>query len=356
MRIIDRAYSKEEFRSYLLDHSEEIFEEDRRRRWLKIYCILVSDESWQSTLFSNNELIKMGEIFKATGNKDSEDDDEEKYYIMEYCPGLLLMYTTATNQEYRETLGKKIERSVGSTRMWMKPKLFETIWKGILNETGGFIYRFTSRRGPLDTNPCKIRPEYKRRFNYTGDDGTQTLAELEELYGTAPESIYMEIDENLKIHLTNDGLYSAQEISAEAMNLFFKYLDEIKDSILEMRTVSKSMKYEVVSEFDIQTVSIESGVIKLRDCVIEQVMAEKMMTALDAFSFIDLHLEGGSVSLTATVVDELKGSIFNINASESQILIVPKIRTTFESFIEFYRGIVESVDEYAEFSLLSYAS
>jgi hypothetical protein len=355
MQITEKAYSKEEFKNYLIDHSDEIFEEDKRRRWLKIYCILVSDESWQRTLFSDNELIKMGEIFKAIGKKNEDNDDEEQYYIMEYCSGLLLMYTTATKQEYRETLGKRIEQSLGATRMWMRPKLFETFWKGILDETGGFVYRFTSRRGPLDTNPCKIRPEYKRRFNYTGDDGTQTLAELEELYGATPESIYMEIDENLKIHITNDGLYSAQEISADAMNLFFKYLDEIKDSILEMRKVSKSMKFEVVSEFDLKTVSIESGIIKLRDCIVDPVMAEKMMKALEKFSFIDLHLEAGSVSLTATVVDEIKGSIFNINASESQILIVPKIRTTFESFIGFYRGIVESVDEYAEFSLLSYA-
>jgi hypothetical protein len=356
MQITEKAYSKEEFKNYLLDHSDEIFKEDTRRRWLKIYCILVSDDSWQWTLFSNNELTKMGEIFKVIGKKDSDDDDEEPYYIMEYCPGLLLMYTTATNQEYRETLGKRIEGSLGATRMWIKPKLFETFWKGILDETEGFIYRFTSRRGPLDTNPCKIRPEYKRRFNYTGDDGTQTLAELEELYGATPESIYIEIDENLKIHITNDGLYSAQEISADAMNLFFKYLDEIKDSILEMRNVSKSMKFEVVSEFDIRTVSIESGIIRLKECIVDSLMAEKMIEALEEFSFIDLHFEGGSISLTATVVDEIKGSIFNINASESQILIVPKIRTTFESFIGFYRGIVESVDEYAEFSLLSYAS
>lgn len=356
MQITEKAYTIEEFKNYLIDNSDEIFEGDTRRRWLKIYCILVSDESWQSTLFSNHELIKMGEIFKAIWKAEGEDDDEEPYYIMEYCPGLLLLYTTATIQDYGKTLGRRIERSLGATKMWMKPKLFEIFWKGILEETGGFIYRFTSRRGPLDTNPCKIRPDYRRRFNYTGDDGTQTLAELEELYGAAPESIYMEINKNLKIHITNDGLYSAQEISADAMNLFFKHLDEIKDSILEMRTVSKSMKFEVVSEFDIRTVSIESGVIKLRDSVVDYVMAEKMMDALEEFSFIDLNLEAGSVSLTATVVDEMKGSIFNINASESQILIVPKIRTTFESFIGFYRGIVESVDEYAEFSLLSYGS
>jgi len=357
MQIIGKEYSIEEFKNYLIDHSDEIFEEDKRRRWLKIYCILVSDESWQENLFSNQELIKMGDIFKATWKKEGDDEDEESYYIMEYCPGLLLLYTTATIQEYGNTLGKKIQRSLGTTKMWMKPKIFDIFWRGILDETGGFIYRFTSRRGPLDTNPCKIRPDYKRRFSYTGDDGTHTLAELEELYGVTPESIYMEIDKNLKIHLTNDGLYSAREISADAMNLFFKYLDEVKDSILEMRTVSKSMKFEVVSKFDIKTVSIESGIIRLSDSIVDSVMAEKMMEALEAdFSFIDLNLVGGSVSLTATVVDEIKGSVFNINASESQILIVPKTRTTFESFIGFYRGIVESVDEYAEFSLLSYAS
>jgi hypothetical protein len=356
LKIEERVYSREEFENYLVDHSEEIFEEDQRRRWLKIYCLLVSSDNWQNTLFKSDEITKMGDVFKATIENDIFNGEEGKYYILEHYPGLLLMYTTATDQEYKEDLGRRIARNKGITRMWMRPQLFKTMWKGILEETDGFVYRFTSRRGLFDNTPCKLRPSYKRRFSYTGDDGTQTIAEVEELYGAMPESIYMEIDENLKVHLTNDGLYSAQEISANALNLFYKYLDKIKDDVLEMRRVSTSLRFDVISEANLKTVSIEPGVITIKEREVDSFMAEKLMESLEDFSFIDIHVETGSLSLTATVIDELKDSIFNINASESQILIVPKTRTTFESFIDFYRGVVESIDESAEFSLLSYST
>lgn len=355
MKIEERDYSREEFIDYLINHSEEIFEDDKRKRWLKIYCLLISDNKWQDSLFKSDEIIKMGDIFKVIIKSEVDNSEEWQYYILEYYPGLLLMYTTATDQEYRDSLGRRILKNKGITRMWMRPQLFKTMWKGILMETGGFVYRFTSRRGLFDNTPCKLRPSYKRRFSYTGDDGTETIAEIEELYGAMPESIYMEIDENLKIHITNDGLYSAQEISANALNLFYKYLDEIIDSILDMRYVSTSLRFDVISEANLKTVSIEAGIIRLKEREVDAIVAEKLMESLEDFSFIDIHMETGSLSLTATVIDELKESIFNINASESQILIVPKIRTTFESFINFYRGVVESVDETAEFSLLSYS-
>jgi len=356
MRIEERDYTRDEFKNYLIDHSDEIFEEDQRKKWLKIYCLLVSDDNWQTTLFKNDELTKLGEIFKVDPKTELPNEQNELYYIEEYCPGLLLMYTTANNEVYQQDLGNRIRKSIGVTQMWIKTDLFRIFWKGILEDTNGFVYFFSSTRGAVDDTPCKIRPNYKRRFNYSGDDATQTIEELEEIYGVTPDLVYLKVDEDLKIHITHEGLYAAQNASANALNLFFKHLDKIKENILELRDTSKQLRFEVVTEeTNLKLASIDAGRITLEEREVDAMIAQKMKDGFENFSFIDVNLETGSISFTATAIDEVKGSVLDITATEKQILIVPKYRCTFESIIDFYRGVVESIDEHAKLSLLDYS-
>ena len=364
MRVPDREYSLKEFHRYLVDQSDEVFADDKRKRWLKIYCLLVSDQGWQDRLFAANEITRLGEVLKIEpsttpiGSDDSDSDLEnsnpepERYYIAEYCPGLLLMYTTANNDEYQKDLGRRIDRCRGVTQMWMKPDLFETLWKGILERSGGYAYFFTASRSSFDAVRCKIRPECKRRLNYTGRDAIQTMQEMQESYGVLPEIVYLQADQDLKLHIRNDGLFAAREISANALNLFFTHLDEIKEDILRMWKTSNQFNFELVREAaGLQLASVNAGRIKLNAKELDSVAFSRMKDNLEGFSIIDAHLETGSFSLTATVIDERKNSVFDISATESQILIVPKFRTTQESFIRFYKEIVETIDESAELSL-----
>ena len=99
--------------------------------------------------------------------------------------------------------------------------------------------------------------------------------------------------------------------------------------------------------------SIDAGLISLKDREIDATIVERLRESISNFSLIDAHMETGSIGFTATVVDVNKGSVFNITASESRIVVVPKFNYTFESFFSFYREVVESIDEHADFSLLS---
>ncbi len=359
MKIPENEYLVNDFIDYLKEHSDKIFEDDQRKNWLKIYCVLVADSSWQNTLFKPDEISQLGEIFKATPKFESTDDSdehssEELYFIVEYCQGLLLFFTTASNEEYRNSLAKRIKKCRGTTPMWIKPDLFKLFWRETIEENKeGFVYRFTSWRKLFDDTPCRIRPDFERRFNYTGDDGTQTMEELEEIYGAKPTSVYIKVNEKLKVHLTNEGLFSAREASATSLSLFFNYLNEIKDPILKTRHVSKSLKFNIASgESNLKSASVDVGVIKFHTREIDAYTAESLTKELTDFSFIDKNIEIGSLSFTATVIDEIKGSVFDISASESEILIVPKYRMTFESLLGFYRGVAESIDEQAELSII----
>lgn len=372
MQIPRQEYTTETFIQYLKENSEKVFEDDTRKKWLKIYCLLISDDTWHKTLFTQNEIEEMGGVFKITPSPKSESDEdvspddsnddradtddyshgtEEIYYAIEYSPGLLLLFTTANDGKYRASLGDRVEKCRGIAPMWIRPNLFKLFWKKNIEENGGFVYRFMSRRRLLDDTPSRLRGEVKRRFNYTGDDGTQTIEELEEMYGVTPESVYIQVSENLKVHLTNDGFFSAQEASSTAITTFLEYLDEIKEPILKTEKISKSLKFDVVSEevSDLKFASITAGIIKLPNKDIDEYAVNKLRAELEKnFSFIDLHVETGSLSFAATVIDENKSSVFDISGCESEIVIVPKYMVTFESLLKFYRGVTESLDKEAE--------
>ncbi len=358
MRIPEKNYTLEDFINYLLDHSKQVFGDEERKRWLKIYCFLVSGDGWKRSLFKRNELKKLGEIYKATPRYEASKnaEEEELYYIGTYAPGLLLFFTTAVKEGYRKTLGDKIGRTRGITNMWAKPNLYKRSWKEVLDTTEGYVYWFSSRRNPSDDTPCQLRPNYQRRFNYTGDDGAQVIEEIISLYGVTPDSVKIKVSEDLKVHITNEGLFSAKEASPFALNLFIKYINGIKDEILQAREVASSLKFErIEGEGDMEGfnfASIEAGIIELKEEAMDAYMAETIEKELKGFSFIDRYLHEGSLRYTATVIDDVKNSVFDISADESSIILVPKYRTTFESFLEFYRGITEFVDEQASFRLL----
>ena len=347
----EEKYSKDEFIRYLITHSSEVFDDDRRRKWLKIYSILVSDDGWRNELFKEGEAQAQGDVYKICPRTETT-PWEEDYFLVEYCPGLVLLFTTAADFQYRKDLEKRIKKTVGASRMWLRPDLFRTYWKGFLREEEGYVYRFTSMKHAQDDINCQIRPFYKRRLNYTGNDATQTLEEMRELYGVIPKSLYLQVTHDLKIHITNDGLFSAQEPSETALNLFFQQLDRVKDEVIDMVSTSKAMKFEIIGDSLTKNASIVAGIITLKR-ELDAGIADGFRKDMQDFSFIDVHLETGSLSMTATVVDDLKGSIFNISATESQILLVPKFRPTFESFLNFYRSVVETFDENARLSLVS---
>ena len=117
-----------------------------KRRWLKVYCLLVS-EGWKKNLFYDSEIEQYGEIYKATP-ANSNEKDREVYFLEEYADGLLLLHTAASNERYQRDLGERIRRRRVVARMWMRPDLFRSFYGGILQEGQGYVYLFSGRRSP----------------------------------------------------------------------------------------------------------------------------------------------------------------------------------------------------------------
>ena len=354
-------YSKADFIEYVLEHGEEVAPPDPRHRWLKVYSVLAGHVPWRSALFTNAQTSEFGDITEVRFGRDSTPglERDENYYVMEHSPGLLLLFTTAVKERYEQTIRERLRQVRGITELWSSPSVFDRQWRFILRQSGGFVYRFMSRRSSIDEATAAIRPDYRRRFNYTGNDATHVIDELRESYGVLPRSLYIRVGPDLNVHLTNEGLFSAKIMSRQAFELFFGMLDLIQEEILGLKKTSQDLAFRVESLSEPvadspKVVAVQAGVIRLseRDFDVDAVgTLRDELARRGQFSLIDEQLQRGSIGFTATVIDERKGTVFNISASDNQIVLIPKHNITFESFISFYRTVAEVADPRATFRL-----
>lgn len=363
MNIEEREFTRTEFREYLKENPVELFASYGKRRWLKIYSLLVTDD-WKDRLFSPREITQLGEIYRVSPLVE-DGGGSEQYFLEEYAPGLLLMYTYANDDSYQKELGRRIDRRKGAARMWIKPMLFEAFWKGIMGDTNGYVYLFSGKRKGERDGPCRIRPGYSRRIEYRGNDATFTLDEMREFYGVSPNRIYLRASHDLKLHITDDGLFAAQRASPQIIDLFLKHLDRIKDEILTMQATSKKFEYRIDEHQRLKVAYINAGCITLNaqktfdeNALINIQKENKRFSIIDSYVGRNEATDGKDIkkpsSITATIIDELKGSVFDITTSSHRIVIVPKYNTTFESFISFYQGVVELVDDNAMLAELAH--
>jgi hypothetical protein len=143
-----------------------------------------------------------------------------------------------------------------------------------------------------------------------------------------------------------------------------------------VREVSSSLRRDTkaiqLGKHEIQTPLVVPGVIKLQAKLDRSIVEHffKQENLIDEsrdefgiehveeaygteFSFIDTSIREGSFSFSATVVDDIKGTVFGLSGSTDRMILVPMHRTTFESFIRFYKLVIESLDEEAKFDVLS---
>ena len=349
MRIPEAEYSFESFLEYIKENHDSVYEDEERKKWLKVHTVLHALDDWKSRLFAPSEIRHFGEITEIVIARDKE--QQESYYAAEYAEGLLIFFSSAVLESYEATLGDRIRKNRGVTRAWISPGLFQTVWQSILSGHDGYVHRFTSRRGSLDDTPSRIRPNYKRRFSYTGNDGTQVVKELQNEYGVAPESMYLRINPELTIQVTTSGYFAAREITPEALTIILESVEMVKDELLETKETSESLRFEVASMLDEETsprvAAVTAGRIGLRGRPLSAGTVEEFMRNAEDFSFIDFHLKEGSLGFSAAVVDEVKGSVFDVSMTEKEITMIPKYNTTFESFIDFLRTVREQLDEQA---------
>jgi hypothetical protein len=358
----------ESFLEYIVDNLEEVFGKPLERKWLKVHLVYTVRE-W-SEIFKGLKSECYGEIthIPFPTIRELPNDDRIDFYIYQWVPGLILVFTSSKEKDYEKTLKQFIMSKRGITESWIKPSLFQEMKNFLLKKYDAEIYRFISRRyGHWVSYSAKIRPEYDRRLSYSGRDADEYLKEMEQLYGIIPSSIDMRV-ESSQIQINRNGLFVIRHINRKTIGILQEIIEKIVAEQVRIRDTSEKFNIGkariLVGNQQVNIPRIVAGKITLPNTILSELMVNRMFRQPDTyelgttedeeeeigrgFSFIDTYVEEGPLIFTATVVDELKGSIFGISGCDNKITLIPKHRITFESFIRFYIFVTENYDDGAK--------
>lgn len=344
--IPDGKYTLRTFQQAIIDKQSSLFKKGEKRKWVKVHCIRTKEEVWRDTL---RKYLKrdMGDIWHIALPMHNQAVD---FYVGCYTPKLLLFYTVTRSEEYESAISKLINTTSGFGRMWIGPRKFESL---ILNFVEMFqisIKRFYASSYSKDSLQAQRRPNIPRNIYWNAIDSLDTLFELRELYGVRPTRVMMHFKAG-NIQIANEGLFVLTRLKQEMFDAMEEALNFIRADEEHMTTVSQSMHLEVVplrlEKGELMIPEITSGKIVLSNATLNKLVVKNFMDKSKSFEFIDEFDEEGSFSWVATAIDKEKRSAFEINSNDKEITLVPRYGTTFEGLLEFYREILERVDDSA---------
>ena len=359
--MISRSFSFESFLEQLSTNINNVFQESGQPNWLKIDLVTAKD-NWQQ-LFQDYKMEPQGEVYYL---QMSANNHPVEYYIYEIRDGLLMFFSLSKREEYNATLKPFIKQAHGMTNMWFPLKSFKSTIDFIISRYAADIYSFRAHRPLRSKYPSKIRENVSRSIRYSGGDADQSLSEFGEIYGVLPTTVDFKI-QSAKIRITNNGFILIRNVSLNILRIVEEIIDQAIIEPSRLRNISKQVLYTSESKWHEFTISkLMSGkiifnanldtlpIIQLfRNPDDDSVDETDEDTELPRFSFIATNISERPLSYSATVVDEDKGTVFGISGNSNHLILVPKHRTAFESFINFYRLINETIDESSNLHLFN---
>jgi hypothetical protein len=368
LRIPASQYSLRSFLDYLSENAGEIFETESEGKWLKSYLLYVNDD-WQS-LFLQHSLQKMGDVWHFTI---ADEERSADYYVYEWKPGLILCFTGSTKEDYEKTLRRFVTEKRGISEAWISPPLFENLKNHVLTKYSATMYSFISRRSRFSEAIAKIgRQEYNRRMSYSGEDASDVLKETQLMYGTISTRMDFRIGSD-KIQLNRNGMVLIRDVNESTISILLDIIGSVSEELSTIRITSGRFKtstrtiglteHQIIvptlvagkitvpnAKFDVKTVKMLFGEAKNE---VDLGKSDEETDEFSDFSFIDTYVSDDAVSFSATVVDDRKGTVFGLSAYNGELALIPKYRTTFESFVRFYETIAEDVDGDAHLTMFS---
>lgn len=347
-------YTRETFQKKLVDSKAEIFNPHKKRKWIKIHGVRTRASEWQDILrqFKKEEFGKVWRLgLPQYGG--SDDRRPVDFYVCEYSPELLLFYTASANWEYELSLQRFIEETVGLGQMWIGPELFENLILHFMDAYNPTIERFWARRTKRDSTPNKVGRDFSRRVDWGAEDSFETIFELKERYGVRPTAIQMRLADGI-FQMNDDGMFVVTRLNSKMFGAFEEAMNflKVEESLITRSSQTVDLKVEKHSmpKGELLVPNLTTGTITLNQVRLGNSTVSQIMDG-GKFDFMDSSTEEGSFSWIATAIDKKKKSVFGVSSDERIIHLIPRYSATFESFLDFYRQIVEEVDPSARFQV-----
>lgn len=368
MKIPFDYYSLESFLEYIVENPDKVFSPGQNKR-VKGHLLYV-DKNWLK-IFAQLEPVKFGEIVHIVYRTDNGSTVVD-YYAYEWAPGLIMIFTSSTEEVYERTLRQFIEEKTGISQAWIKPSVLEQLKDFLITTYEARIYRFIARRHRFWKVPAQLRPEEDRRISYSGDDAGQTLKEVQTSYGVIPTSIEFIVDDTW-MKIGRSGLFVLGLATRKTTGILRELVTKVIAEQITIRETSEKFHSEYknisVGNQEFKIPQIVAGKIVLPNAKLSELMVKRIFSISrsnregepdsdddeleEDFSFIDTYVQEEPFFFSATVMDEQKGTVFGVSGIEKEIALIPKHRTTFETFIKFYNAVSENFDESAQLTTFS---
>ncbi len=258
---------------------------------------------------------------------------------------ILKCFTTDKSDEVERVLDDVVDAG-GLYYLWINPTAFDELKDKLLVYPGTAITSFTGSRVPSTTLPSRVRPDVKRTVTYYGDDGEETLQELKFQYGVVADVIRFRIPTHADLQISRKGIFTynsgdfdfvikssdlAVDLALRSKGLF----DSSRVATVPLRTARRSLELNQFTPWMIEfNRDIESD-------DLEQLFTELQHSKFAVYNSIILK---GSLHGEGTVLDEIYRTIFTVTVDSKRMAIAPRYDTSSESFLRFFRTVVERFD------------
>lgn len=340
---------RESFNSYLSEEYESLSDRD-------LYIITGISEQPRELIDETLDregweiLQDYGAIQKIGKNLDSG-LQAEAYFHYDAESQLLLFYTDQRKTEEIEGgIEPLLNHTTGLHYLYISPRVLKDVREGIVEqEDGAILSEFVAKRTERTETHAVHRPDNSRTFNYYGDDGLETLREIERDYGVLPHIMQIEIPGDLTFRVNKEGVFKLKNGS---LSLLFHYMEDCIQESLRIKEAYNETHFQMleVSE-NIHMPGSTPATIQLQNHL-EYHEIDDIEESLESSDYVllDSYAEEGSLFFSGKVYDEESDIFFNIRANQDEIRVFPAEESEIGTFFRFYEFVQDKLDDRANFA------
>jgi hypothetical protein len=314
---------------------------------------------------STNDLLKklqefnfqikrqLGNVYHIINHFD--DERIEAYLTHDEKEGIVIFYTNYRKTEEIPKIQDFLIKDTKSFQLFLRPPMMEDITDTIFcNNEYAEILAFTAKYSPGAYRTSRIRPNTDRSISYWGIDGKDALQEMEYYYGISPSMIHVKVPDTIVFRIKEEGLFTYHSGKIGSIEILFNLMEKAINDSMNFMKAYKQTSFRMLSveteekSFNIPVAT--PALINLKS----KLRYHEISNFEKGFSFIgtvvNSFVEEGSLFYCADIITE-SGEEFRVKANENQIKIFPREICHLNTFMSFYKFIVDSFDPMAEFKI-----
>lgn len=294
---------------------------------------------------------ELGKVFHLAA--DTEEGALETYFTYEADPGLIMFYTNFRKTEEIPRIKDFLFSDPETSPLFLRPVVMRRILEDLAKKFEDFvIVDFTAKRYHGSKQEAKIRPNVERTFGYWGDDGRETLRELEFNYGVFPSRAIVEIPGVAKFGVDNRGFFTFHKgkldvllgILGPAVEEARRAIDAFNGSSFQVFSVKTAKK-----AFDVP-LSVPVHIRLTKKLEFAEMGRLESKLGENGYALLNFVAVEGSLFLSSDVVSKT-GHRFRIKADEDNIRMLPDGRPRLAAFMEFYEFVLNEIDPAADLAV-----